>query len=279
MEQKDTIELSIVLACYNAESYLRESVQQLIETMSVTRYNNSYELIFVDDRSMDGTVRVIEDLVLSYQEVRTHLILHERNTGRGRTVTDGLLAARGRIAGFLDIDLETPAHYIPAAALAIERGADVASAVRVYKLLWHSIFRQLMSYAYHGLERFALQLPLKDTEAGFKFFNLERILPVLAQCTDPGWFWDTEIMARSYFSGLKIVELPTLFIKRYDKPSTVRPIHDSIEYLRNLAAFRRVARDLCAGYSNGSWGTTPEAGRTLSGAPSAVGGELDGGSE
>ncbi len=279
MEQKDGVELSIVLACYNAESHLRESVQQLIETMSVTRYNNSYELIFVDDGSMDGTVRIIEDFVLSHQEVRTRLILHERNTGRGRTVTDGLLAARGRIAGFLDTDLETSAHYIPAAALAIERGADVVSAVRVYKLLWHSIFRQLMSYAYHGLERVALQLPLKDTEAGFKFFNMKRILPVLAQCTDPGWFWDTEIMARSYFSGLKIVELPTLFIKRYDKPSTVRPIHDTIEYLRNLAAFSRVARDLRAGNRNGSRGTAPEIGGTLSGAPSTIAGDLDRGGE
>src|SRR3712207_8671597 len=44
----------------------------------------------------------------------------------------------------------------------------------------------------------------------------------------------SEVMARSYFAGLKIVEIPTLFIKRYDKQSTVRPIHDSLIYFRKL---------------------------------------------
>ena len=78
-----------------------------------------------------------------------------------------------------------------------------------------------------------------DTEAGFKFFNRENILPVLAAVDNQHWFWDTEIMIRSYLTGLKITQIPTLFIRRFDKYSTVNPITDSIEYLVQLYRFKK----------------------------------------
>lgn len=245
---KKTIELSIIIACYNERLVLRQSVAEVINVMSITRYHDRYELVFVDDKSRDNTVEIIYELMRAYPQVEMRLIRHEKNTGRGRTVTDGLHAARGRIAGFLDIDLETPARYIPAAALEIERGAEVATALRVYKFLWRTFYRQILSVGYHMLEAKVLHLPLKDTEVGFKFFNRDRILPVLDECEDPGWFWDTEVMARSYFAGLKIVEIPTLFIKRYDKQSSVRIVHDTLEYFQKLARFRREAHRLEAIY-------------------------------
>ncbi len=238
------LDLSIVIACYNEEPVLRQSVKEIIDILGVTRYHNSYELIFVDDKSRDRTVEIIKELMALYPSVPTQLLKHPKNTGRGQTVTDGLRLARGRIAGFLDIDLETPARYIPAAALEIERGAEVVSAFRVYRFLWRTFYRQILSVGYHALEAKALRLPLKDTEVGFKFFNRERILPILAECEDPGWFWDTEIMARSYFGGLKIVEIPTLFIKRYDKQSSVKIIPDTLAYFKNLLRFRREAHKL-----------------------------------
>ncbi len=249
MQEVETgIELSIVIACYNERPVLRASVAELIGVLGVTRYHDCYELIFVDDVSKDDTVDIIFELMEQYPQVEMKLIRHEKNTGRGRTVTDGLRAARGRIAGFLDIDLETPARYIPAAALEIERGADVATALRVYKFLWRTFYRQILSVGYHGLEAWALRLPLKDTEVGFKFFNRERILPILNECKDPGWFWDTEVMTRSYYAGLKITEIPTLFLKRYDKKSSVRLVHDTVDYFKKLARFRHEARRLKALY-------------------------------
>ena len=115
---------------------------------------------------------------------------------------------------------------------------------------------------YHKLVSSVLRLPLRDTEVGFKFFQRERALPILNHCTDPGWFWDTEVMTRSYFAGLRIVEIPTLFIKRYDKQSSVRPVHDSIEYFRKLQRFRWEAHRLEAEYR--AQGLTPLAVSTLS---------------
>lgn len=255
------MELSVVIACYNEKVVLWDSVAELIKVLNGTRYHYSYELIFVDDCSKDNTVDIVLELMNTYPEVKMTLIRHEQNTGRGRTVTDGILAAKGRLVGFLDIDLETPAHYIPAALKELENGYDVVTAQRVYKMIkWTLFYRQVLSVGYHKLQHSVLHLPLRDTEVGFKFFRRERILPVLHRCKYAGWFWDTEIMTRSYFAGLKIKEIPSLFIKRYDKKSTVQIVPDTIDYFKKLFYFRKEIKKLRQEYQRQQeWGVSEES--------------------
>jgi glycosyltransferase involved in cell wall biosynthesis len=256
------IEVSIIVACYNEQAVLRDSVARLVEVMGVTRYADCYELIFVDDVSKDNTVNLVIELMDRYGNVPMKLIQHAQNKGRGRTVMDGFGIARGRLMGFLDIDLETPAHYIPVALLELERGADVVTALRIYKFMWWSLHRQILSKGYHRLVSAALRVPLQDTEVGFKFFRRDTALKIVEECTDPGWFWDTEVMTRAYFAGLQIVEIPTLFIKRSDKKSTVRPVHDTLVYFRKLRKFRQEANHLENDYR--ARGLTPREVNTLS---------------
>lgn len=240
MESPVPLDVSLVIACYNEEPVLQESMCQVFEVLDTTRY--SYEVIFVDDCSQDGTRVLIDSLIAHYPEKRLKRIFHERNIGRGGTVSDGIRAARGCITGFIDIDLETHARYIPSCISAIDKGADVVTIHRVYKFHLRSIDRYLLSRGYVYLVQTLLGLPLNDTEAGFKFFNRERILPILSQVNDQRWFWDTEILARSYHSGLKVVEIPALFMRRFDKQSTVHPFADSIEYFKQLWRFRKTLR-------------------------------------
>lgn len=236
------IDLSVVLPCYNERVVIEESTAEIVRVLEATRLD--WEIIFVDDVSKDDTVARAERLCAA--DPRLRLIRHARNTGRGRTATDGLRAARGRVAGFLDIDLEVPARYIPSAVGAIRTGVDVVCAWRIYLPNLPLLHREVLSKGYSRLVRAQLGLPLRDTEAGFKFFNRERILPILEQSRNPGWFWDTEVMARAYFAGLRVAELPAVFIKRNEVPSTVRIIPDTIEYWRQLRHFRPIARRLRA---------------------------------
>ena len=101
-----------------------------------------------------------------------------------------------------------------------------------------------MSRGYTWLVRHLLKLPFHDTETGYKFFRRERLLPLLDETLDPGWFWDTEVMARALYRGLEIVEVPGAFIRRYDKTSTVSGIRDSFRYLVRMLAFRKVLAEL-----------------------------------
>ena len=238
----DQIDLSVVLPCYNERVVIEESTAEIVRVLETTRL--AWEIIFVDDVSKDDAVARAERLCAA--DPRLRLIRHARNTGRGRTATDGMRAARGRIVGFLDIDLEVPARYIPPAVEAIRAGAEVVCAWRIYLPNLALLHREILSKGYGKLVRSQLGLPLRDTEAGFKFFDRARILPILDLSRNPGWFWDTEVMARAYFAGLRIVELPAVFVKRNEVPTTVRIIPDTIEYWRQLRRFRPVVRRLRA---------------------------------
>lgn len=234
------LDLSLVIACYNEEVLLLDSVQQIVEVLDATRC--SYEIIFIDDCSQDSTRSLIDQLIEEHSDKAYWKIFHEQNKGRGGTVTDGIRAAQGTVVGFIDIDLETPARYIPSCVAAIQAGCDVATGRRIYTFRLRSIDRYILSKGYSRLVKWIYGLPLRDTETGFKFFNRKTILPILDQIQDQRWFWDTEIMVRSYLNGLKIIEIPTLFIRRFDKQSTVNTLSDSIEYLIQLYRFKKLIR-------------------------------------
>ena len=76
------------------------------------------------------------------------------------------------------------------------------------------------------------------------FFNTKKIIPILEEIRDEGWFFDTEIIARSYYKKYKIKMLPTLFIRKPEKTSTVRVFNDSLKYFKNLLKFRKEAKKL-----------------------------------
>lgn len=233
-------EISVVIACYMEEGHLEDSVAQLTATLD--QIGKSYELIFVEDKSTDKTASVIETLVEGHPNRRA--IYHQRNVGRGGSVTEGFLTAKGRIVGFLDIDLEVHCRFLPDILSAIEAGADGASAFRDYAFDWRpsTIFRHFMSRCYRWLFSKFFDMPFRDPEAGFKFFVRDKILPVARKTEDVGWFWDSEIMILAHQDGLKLVEVPCLFERRRDKASTVRVCRDVSAYLAALFRFRRRQR-------------------------------------
>jgi len=230
-------DVSIIVPCYNEEKIIEESVKEIEKVMSQTIY--SYEFIFIDDCSKDKTRDLIIKIIKEAPNRR--YIFHKENIGRGGTVSEGIKISKGKIVGFLDIDLEVHARYIPSFIGAIQENFDVAIAFRHYNISLKpdSIIRGIVSHGYRWLVQAFLRLPIKDTEAGFKFFNKEKILPILDFIEDKRWFWDTEIMALAFYNDLKIKEIPVLFIRRFDKKSSVKLFKESIEYVKKLISFKR----------------------------------------
>lgn len=229
------IDFSLIIACYNEEGLLRESVEAILPVLDNTKL--TYELIFVDDKSRDRTVDIIKTLVKKNSRFRA--LYHTVNEGRGKTVRDGIAAAKGNVVGFIDADLEVSPVYIPGfVRMILARQMDVVTGLRVYREGLSSLHRAILSRGYSWLVRWILGIPLKDTETGYKFFNRNKILPILMKTIHTGWFWDTEIMTYAHYHGLKIKEVPVLFIRRFDKQSSVRLFHDTLDYLKNLIIFR-----------------------------------------
>jgi glycosyltransferase involved in cell wall biosynthesis len=233
--------VSVVLACYNEAEHIEASFGEIRETLVQTGW--PFEIILVDDVSRDGTRELLERIVKEHGHLDLRLILHDRNRGRGATVTDGFRAARGQIAGYLDVDLEVHCRYIPSLVRAIEKGADIATVRRIYAFQLGSLDRYFMSRGYSFLVRHLLNVNCRDTETGYKFFRRETVLPLLDEVEDEGWFWDTEFVARASRRGLTIEEIPGAYIRREDKTSTVRGVSDSVRYFRQLLRFRTRLRE------------------------------------
>jgi len=228
-------DVSLVLACFNEEKLLDNSIHAILSILKDSVL--SYELIFVDDKSQDGTRESIASWVKNNKNVRA--LYHERNEGRGKTVCDGIAVARGNVVGFIDIDLEVSPVYIPSFVRMIVGGkADVVTGLRVYREGFSSFHRAILSRGYSWLVRTILGIPLKDTETGYKFFNRKKILSVVKKTHNNGWFWDTEVMTTAYYAGFTIREEPVLFIRRFDKKSSVKLLRDTIDYLWKLLSFR-----------------------------------------
>lgn len=228
-------DVSLVLPCFNEEKILEDSVQWITASLRISRF--SFEIIFVDDKSHDRTTEVIKKICRKYPNCRA--IFHRENQGRGQTVADGILSANGQIAGYIDADLEVSPVYIPEMVrLLITGKADMIIGKRIYRTSFASIPREILSVGYRRLVNGLLDTKGYDTETGYKFFNRKKILPVIKQTVSPHWFWDTEIIVRANRKGLKVTELPVLYIRRFDKKSSVRIVPDTVDYLINLWKFR-----------------------------------------
>lgn len=232
-----SLDVSLVLPCFNEAETFSDSVQKIIEVLDNTDF--SWEIIFIDDSSQDSTKKFILNAIKKYSGKKLQAIYHGKNTGRGQTVMDGITIAKGRLVGFIDIDLEVSHWYLPRFFKALENDNDVAIAWRIYDFTIPTFLRWLSSKGYTLIRKIILGLPYKDTEAGYKFFKRNKILPLIQKCCNKGWFWDTEIMARIYKANLKTAEIPVAFIRRQDKTSTVKLIPDSFKYLKDLINFSR----------------------------------------
>lgn len=228
------INFSLILPVFNEGKIFETNIESIYKNLANLKEN--WEVIFVEDKSTDDSTEILKKI--STKLPNTKVILHTKNQGRGKTVSDGIKAAKGTYCGFLDVDLEVSSDYIPLFIKELEKGFDLVVGNRFYEKNLTALTRVISSRGYKLIVRSLLNLPVDDTEAGYKFFQRKKILPVLSKITENGWFWDTEVCARAYWAGLKISQIPVLFIRRVDKKSTVRLLPDTWDYMKKIFEFR-----------------------------------------
>lgn len=234
------MDLSVVIACYKDAPHLTRNTIALCDYLSATKLN--YEIVFVEDGSPDRTADEIRRCagLLHEKNIPVQAIFHEHNLGRGAAVSNGFLASRGEIVGYIDIDLEPLMDAILPMVQIVQRGeADLVCGRRVIANAIAKPIRVLSSYIYRWVAHLALPLPIADTECGLKMFKRSTILPIVNACIDKRWFWDTEIVHRSWSAGLTLKEHWIVFYEDRSKASTVRLIPDTIAYLKAIMNYRR----------------------------------------
>ena len=124
------ISLSIVMPCFNEGKVIRETHGRLTSVLEQIS-GFAYEVIYVDDGSVDDTLDILRDLQSSDQRVR--VVSLSRNFGHQIAVTAGLRSALGDVVGIMDADLQDPPEVLPEMLERWHGGAEVVYGVRTVR--------------------------------------------------------------------------------------------------------------------------------------------------
>jgi dolichol-phosphate mannosyltransferase len=139
------VQLSVVVPVYGCAGCLQALHERL--TGSIAQVTDSYELVFVDDRSVDGGWEVLQRIARGDVHVRAYRL--SRNFGQDAAITAGLANARGDWAVVMDCDLQEAPEDIPRLWAAAREGYAI---VRTIRRGWrHSAFRRWSSRLYRRL--------------------------------------------------------------------------------------------------------------------------------
>ncbi|MBT4371573.1 MAG: glycosyltransferase family 2 protein, partial [Candidatus Marinimicrobia bacterium] len=116
------MKISIVIPVYNEVDSLRELHSQLSQSLSVF---DSYEILFIDDGSTDGSVDHIKEL--STTDDHVNLIEFHRNYGKSAALAEGFKYAKGDYIVTMDADLQDDPAEIPNLVAKLEEGFDLVS--------------------------------------------------------------------------------------------------------------------------------------------------------
>lgn len=227
---------SIVIPAYNESSRLPATLEQVFAYLESCRC--AYEVIVVNDGSLDNTQEVVEGLQPQYPHLR--VVTFPLNRGKGAAVRAGVMDALGELVLFNDADGSTPIEELAKLAEAIERGADIAIGSRaLYSTTtkvttnWH---RKFMGRIFNTIVNILILPKVADTQCGFKLFKKDLAKRIFAVQRADRFSFDVEVLFLARRFNARIAEIP---VNWHNVPgSKVHLINDSLSMLKDIITFR-----------------------------------------
>jgi glycosyltransferase involved in cell wall biosynthesis len=226
------MKLSVIIPVYNEV----ESIKVILKRVHDTKL--AKEIIIVDDGSKDGTQAVLKKLD---GKTGIHVILHERNKGKGAAVRTGMAAARGDILLIQDADLEYDPRDYPELLRPIKEGiADVVYGSRFLgrahgvTMFWHMVANRMLTF----MTNILYNTILTDMETGYKVFRREVIDGMVIRAN--GFNFEPEFTAKILKRNYRIFEVPITFNPRNYTQGKKIKLHDAFEAVWTLLKYRFV---------------------------------------
>ncbi len=220
--QTARVTLSIVVPVFEESDNLISLVRQIKDALNPLHI--TYELIFVDDHSKDGTFQLLEALAIT-TPLEVHMKQGEK--GKSRSLAEGFGYAKGQYIAMIDGDLQYPPKYIPDMLKLLEAGTFdivIGNRKQAYE---DSKVRGFVSKMYQTLfGRFLWNMHV-DIQSGLKVFRAE-MLQRFDVHSKP-WTFDLEFLLKARNAGYKIGEIDIDFCQRKGGQTKVKVLSTSYQ--------------------------------------------------
>ena len=177
----DKVDISVLVPILNEEESLRELNERLRNTLEAL--GRTYEIIYINDGSTDGTQRMLEEF--HSQDKHVKVVEFNRNYGQHMALFAGMERSRGDMAITIDADLQNPPEEIPKLVAKIDEGYEVVGTYR--KDRKDSIFRTLPSYIVNKVTARLVGVKLRDWGCMLRAYNRD-IVDSMNMCGESASF-------------------------------------------------------------------------------------------
>jgi len=251
---------SIVIPAYNESTRLGATLEKVLSYVHSQGWNA--ELIVVNDGSHDDTAEIVRTFAAKDPALR--LVENPGNRGKGYSVRNGMLHARGRVVLFSDADLSSPIEEAAKLIQTLEAGADIAIGSRWLRAETQTqrqpVYRQIFGRIFNLLLRLTLGLHFKDTQCGFKAFKQPAVQAIFPVQKIERWGFDPEILFLARKFGFRVQEVPVAW--GHSGGTRIHPLIDGSRMFMEMLHIRW--NDLTGKYDAGP-SITAQAANTLPG--------------
>ncbi|KAG6578126.1 putative dolichyl-phosphate beta-glucosyltransferase [Phytophthora cinnamomi] len=219
-DEKAQVTLSVVIPAYNEEQRILVTIKDTVAFLDEKKSKDpsfSYEILVVDDCSVDGTVDVVMNEVKRFSVDCIRLLKLQKNHGKGGAIRKGVMRARGERVLFADADNATEIRdYDKLASAMDEAQAATSNGVVVCGSRAHleeqaiakrNPLRNLLMHGFHLIVSTLCIKNVRDTQCGFKLFDRKAARVLFAPMHIERWAFDVELLYLAASSKMAIKEV------------------------------------------------------------------------
>ncbi|MBI2096554.1 MAG: glycosyltransferase [Candidatus Sungbacteria bacterium] len=227
--------LSIVIAAYNEEKRLPETLERLFGFLE--RASLSYEIVIVDDGSRDRTLELVKKRAETKPQLR--YLTHFPNRGRGVSIREGVLASAGEFVLETDADgsvadeaiLRFLKHFAEHPEIDAVFGSRELPGSRIAR--HQPILRIFLGQGFILLAKILFRMwCTTDFTLGFKMFRRRAATDIFQHQFDSHFLAEAEIAYVAKRRKWNVTELPVTWSDNRD--SRVRPLRDSFRSFQGM---------------------------------------------
>ncbi|MBN1162285.1 glycosyltransferase family 2 protein [Patescibacteria group bacterium] len=231
------MEYSIVIPAYNEADRIAATITQI--TTFMRTFSDAYEVIVVDDGSVDNTADIVEDYSRENRDVK---VIRNPHKGKGPSVWKGVMSSSGKYIYMCDTDLAAPISELKKLSVwLIDQDYDIVIASREgvgAERIGEPFYRHLMGRVFNYVVQLLALPGIKDSQCGFKLFKAEVAMDIFSRLKIYGdnaplqkkaylGAFDVEVLYLAKKMGLRVKAVPVTWT--YVKTTRLNPILDSIK--------------------------------------------------